>query len=141
MERGTEETFVLSLLRRLQIRCTSLDSSPTDFVHQVLLSVQWPTLQSLVLSGSAVNEWTQILAAITVDNTTMDVFLHDFRLQHLGICGLIGKQIHLSHSSMFSVHRLVYANQCMDLVLENAYPGDCRDSDLIARNLLPSGNT
>jgi len=45
-----------SKLRNLLVACTLFDPNLADSVYDVLLSVQWSTLQSVILSGSAVNK-------------------------------------------------------------------------------------
>ncbi|KAI9233713.1 MAG: hypothetical protein BYD32DRAFT_118620 [Podila humilis] len=109
-----------STLERLHICCTLLNPSLVNSVRQALLSTQWPTLQSLVLTGTAVNEWIQILEETKGERTNLGATLSDLHLQHLGIYGTGAKQILLTHSSMLFIHRLGFANPQMELVLENA---------------------
>lgn len=114
-----------SMLSQLQICCTAFDSSLTDFVCQVLLVVQWSTLQSLILSGAAVNEWIRYLATAT-GISLLDLQLQSFRIQGTG------KQcVCLTHSSVLFVHQLKSLNPLMKVVLESVCLRDDRDSDLI----------
>ncbi|KAF9309474.1 hypothetical protein BG003_009708, partial [Podila horticola] len=58
-----------SALEFLHIHCTTFDSSLNSSVRQILLLAQRATLQSLELTGTAINEWIEILAEISIDKT------------------------------------------------------------------------
>ncbi|KAG0037039.1 hypothetical protein BGZ82_003251 [Podila clonocystis] len=121
-----------SVLKCLHIVCTKFDPSLSDFVRHVLLSVQWPSVQSLILSGEAVNEWIQILAPTFSDgNSTSSTSPLDLQLQCLWIQGSGNRPLCLSHSSVLFIHQIVYPNSPMELVLENVCMQGGRDSDLL----------
>lgn len=124
-----------SALERLHIRCTTFDASLTAFVRQALISVQWSTLQALVLTGTAIDEWVQLLVAIISMETPMGASLCDLQLRHFEVHGSNAEQIHLTHSSALFLHQMVYANPLIELVLRNVYLEDNRDSDLFAGSL------
>ncbi|KFH63400.1 hypothetical protein MVEG_10810 [Podila verticillata NRRL 6337] len=119
-----------SKLRYLHVVCTPFDPSLVDFIRQVLLSVPWTTLQSLILSGKAVNNWLGILAIIS-GKTTSDSFLNDLHLQCFRIQGSGKLFVSLSHSSVVFVHQLAYWSSSMELILEHVNLQDDRDSDLL----------
>ncbi|KAG0326884.1 hypothetical protein BG000_001210, partial [Podila horticola] len=114
-----------SMLSHLQICCTTLDLSLADFVRQVLLVVQWSTLQSLILSGVAVNEWIRIL------ETTSRITLPDLQLQSFRIQGTGKQTVCLMHSSVLLVLQLIYSNPLMEVVLESVSLQDDKDSLLV----------
>ncbi|KAG0340564.1 hypothetical protein BG000_011692 [Podila horticola] len=118
-----------SMLGNLHIVCTTFDLSLNDFVRQVLLSVQWSALQSLVVSGEAVNKWIQLLATISNDKATM--ITPGLQLQCFRVQGSGKQLVRLSHSSVLFVHQLVYLNPAIELILENACLQDDRDTDLL----------
>lgn len=110
-----------STLRSLHICCTTFDPSLTDCVRQVLLSVQWSTLQSLILSGEAVNEWIQLLV------TTTGISLLDLQFQSFRIQGSGRQFVCLTHSSALFVHQLKYWNPSMEVIPENVRLQDDKD--------------
>ncbi|KAI9233712.1 MAG: hypothetical protein BYD32DRAFT_425257 [Podila humilis] len=122
-----------SELRHLHIVCTTFDPNLADFVYQVLLSVQWFTLQSLILSGPAVNEWIRLLTTISSKKTPTRSSLLDLQLKSFRIQGPGKNPTSLSHSSVLFVHELAYWNPSMELDLENVCLQDNRDSDLVAQ--------
>lgn len=110
-----------SMLRCLHICCTTFDPSITECVRQVLLSVQWSTLQSLILSGASVNEWIRLLVTIT------GISLLDLQLQNVRIQGSGRQLVSLTHSSALFVHQLKYSNPSMEVISENVCLQDDRD--------------
>ncbi|KAF9282716.1 hypothetical protein BGZ74_002091, partial [Mortierella antarctica] len=86
-------THVQNILQRsalefLHIHCSTLDLSLIASVRQILALVQWPTLQSLELTGPAINDWIELLAALSMGKTTISASLRDLQLQHFGIYGM-----------------------------------------------------
>ncbi|KAF9313971.1 hypothetical protein BG003_004667 [Podila horticola] len=126
-----QNIFRRSILRCLHVCCTAFDPSLIDYVCQMLISVQWCTLQSMVLFGGAVNEWIEILATVCDENTVASACLPDLQLQYFRVQGSDKRSVCLSHSSVLFVHQLVYLNPSMELVLENVFLQDGRDSDLL----------
>lgn len=124
-----------SKLGHLHICCTAFDPSQANFVRQVLFSIQWLTLQSLVVTGTAVSDWIQLLAVINRDESTASASLLDLQLFSLRIQGSGKDRVYLSHSSMLFVHQLVYSNPLIELVLENVCLQDQRDSQLLAESV------
>ncbi|KAG0082479.1 hypothetical protein BGZ93_002415 [Podila epicladia] len=121
-----------SILSHLQICCTAFNASRPDFVCRVLLAVQWSTLQSLVLSGAAVNEWIPFLATAT------GISLLDLQLQCFRVQGTGKQSVYLTHSSVLFIHQLKYSNPLMKVALESVCLQDDRDSDLILESPLLS---
>ncbi|KAI9238942.1 MAG: hypothetical protein BYD32DRAFT_460275 [Podila humilis] len=124
-----------SKLGHLRICCTAFDPSQANFVRQVLFSIQWLTLQSLVVSGTTINDWIQLLAVINREESTASASLLEMQLFGLRIEGSTKEPVFLSHSSVLFVHQLVYSNPWIELVLENVCLQDKRDSDLLAESL------
>ncbi|KFH63235.1 hypothetical protein MVEG_10646 [Podila verticillata NRRL 6337] len=118
-----------SILGHLHLCCTIFHADLSDFVRQVLFSIRWSTLQCLILSGTAVNEWIRILATITESS------LVDLQLQCLRIQGIGRQPIVLLHASVLFVHRLLYLNPMMELVMENVCLQDERTRNLVSRSL------
>lgn len=123
-----------SILTHLHVVCTTLNSSLDDFVRQVLLSVQWSTLQSLIFSGQAVNEWIQHLGTISSEKSPAGTCLLDLQLKSFRIQGPGKSPTSLSHLSMLFVHQLTYWNPSMELVLENVCLQDENDIGLVAES-------
>ncbi|KAG0032689.1 hypothetical protein BGZ82_006437, partial [Podila clonocystis] len=120
-----------SMLGHIQICCTVFDPSLTDFVRQIVLAVQWGTLQSLILSGAAVNEWIRLL-------TTTGISMLDLQLQSFRIQGSGRQAVCLAHSSVLFVLQLMYSNPMMMVVLESVSLQDNRDLDLVGESPLLS---
>lgn len=57
-----QNILLWSSLKHLHIECASFDLSLSDAFAQVLGSVPWSTLTSLVFSGIDINAWTRLLA-------------------------------------------------------------------------------
>lgn len=122
----TQNILQRSMLVCPCIRCIPLASSLMDSVLQVLLAIQWSTLQSHVFSGVATNEWIQLMDAVCGNMTAASNSLRDLNLQHFRIHGSNAERILLSYSSILFNHRLVYANLRMELVLEDVSKGERR---------------
>ncbi|KAG0092635.1 hypothetical protein BGZ93_008257 [Podila epicladia] len=120
-----------STLGHLHIFCTPFVPELTDYICQVLLSVQWRTLQSLIFSGMAVNEWFLLLASISDERTAVGGSFNDLWLQCIRIQGSGKQPVCLSHSSVLFIHRLIYLNPSMELIMEHVSLQDQKDSDLV----------
>ncbi|KAI9232531.1 MAG: hypothetical protein BYD32DRAFT_428169, partial [Podila humilis] len=114
-----------SMLGHLHIYCTMFNTGLPDFVHRVLLSNRWDMLQSLILSGAAVKDWIRALAAIT------KTALFGLQLQCLRIQGSGRYPVVLSHACVLFVHQMLYLNPSMEIVMENVFLQDQRDSSLL----------
>ncbi|KAG0021193.1 hypothetical protein BGZ81_009042 [Podila clonocystis] len=110
-----------STLGHLHIRCIPFDPVLTDFIRRILLSVQWSTLQSLVLTDIAVNEWIQQMDGVWKEASAPNSFVFNLQLQCLGIQGSDKSPVNLSHSNMLVVHQLLYSNLQMELALQHVY--------------------
>jgi hypothetical protein len=124
-----------STLGHLHILCTPFHPTQADFVRRVLLSVQWSTLHSLVLTDTAVNEWIQLLDGIRKEEVAPSFFGLDLQLQCLEIQGSDKSLIHLSHSNMLFIHQLLHSNPRMELVLQNVCPEQEGGFDLVVELL------
>lgn len=116
-----------SSLESINVVCTFLHPDLSDIIAQVLDTVQWSTLKSLVLSGPNIDQWIQLWPRTD-----------DSRLLSLNISGTGSSPQELSHASMLFVHRIMYANPQTDLVFQNVQPQDKRDWSLIVDSMDPS---
>ncbi|KAG0337656.1 hypothetical protein BG000_005140 [Podila horticola] len=121
-------------LSHLHVNCTTFDPSLTDFVCQILHSARWTILRSLVLAGSAVNEWTKLLTSISGDNTVGNEALQDLQMLRLWIQGSGQEPLCLLHSSVLFIHQLLYSNPSMEFALVNAYLQDPKDQNFVKGN-------
>lgn len=113
-----------SSLDTLHVVCTSLEPMLSHPIAQLLRSVQWSTLKSLVLSGDNINGWLKIWS---LDDTP--------RLLRLEMHGSRSILQELSHSNVLTVAHLVYTSQIEDLHLENVQLQDKRDWALIVESM------
>ncbi|KFH74092.1 hypothetical protein MVEG_01305 [Podila verticillata NRRL 6337] len=98
----------LSRLERLCIICAYFDPRLSASVVQVHQSVQWSSLKSLVLFGSNIDTWIQLISTIVSP-----------RLQSLSVCGTKSTSQNLSHSSILYIQRLFDVNPLLRLKFEN----------------------
>lgn len=122
-------TSVRNILRRsrleyLRIVCSSVDPSLSDSVAQVLDSVQWDTLKSLVLSGDTIDGWIQLWPPSVAP-----------RLLYLNICGTGSSLQKLSHVSVLWIHQLVYMGTLAELHLGNFQLQNKSDWALIVESM------
>lgn len=87
-------------------------------------------LQSMILSGAALNEWIRVLV------TFKEASLVDLQLQCLRIQGSGRLPAVLSHASVLCIHQLSYLNPLMDLVMKNVCFLNERDSEFVRGHLL-----
>ncbi|KAF9028748.1 hypothetical protein BGZ52_007737 [Haplosporangium bisporale] len=97
-----------SNLQTLTVACTPVDPSLSDSIVHLLDSVTWSSLKALVLSGENIDEWLQLWPTVTTP-----------QLVSLEICGTSAGVQRLSHSSMLSVHRLIYVSPLIELYFAN----------------------
>ncbi|KAG0026959.1 hypothetical protein BGZ81_005975 [Podila clonocystis] len=140
-----EEIKLLGVLGSLQMLTVDVDDLDTDEVVTRVVQAS-PQLQVLNISiqegralelveRSAINEWIQLLGAISNESATEGTVFYDLQLQHIEIHGSGVEKINLTHSSMLFIHRLVYTNQQIELVLENVSQEDKGDLDLVVESL------
>ncbi|KAG0346883.1 hypothetical protein BG005_000469, partial [Podila minutissima] len=121
-----QRALARSDLGYLCIVCTSLDPILSRPIRKILENVPWHSLKFLVLSGENIDGWLKIW---TLTETP--------RLTRLDIYGS-GSVLHeLSHSSILTVHRLIYSSPLMDLHFGNICLQDKSDWYLIIDNLDP----
>ncbi|KAG0329132.1 hypothetical protein BG004_002390 [Podila humilis] len=96
-------------LERLRIECSPVEPLHAQAVTQILCSILWPILKELVMSGTRINEWTELWPLEEMDP----------RLFGLQIIGGGSELQHLSHKSALVVHHLISASPLVDLILEN----------------------
>lgn len=106
-----------SRLEHLNIVCTRFDPTMTESISQVLGSVQWPSLKSLVLSGNNIDEWIKLWELSPVVP----------QLLCLHVQGTGSAEQELSHTSVLFLHQLVYAASLLELHLEHIQLQDKRD--------------
>lgn len=113
-----------SPLEHLNIMCTAFDPNLSDSIAQVLGSVPWPTIKSLVLSGDKIDEWLQLWPSPTAA-----------RLLYLTLQGQGSTTQELSHSSALFIHQQFYAIPLVELTIENVQFKDSRDWEFIVENM------
>lgn len=104
---------IKNLLRRvclqyLHVFCTAFDPSLSDPIAQVLASINWTMLRSLVLHGDSIDKWIQLWLL----NATP-------WLMCLAIRGTGSEPQTLSHSSTLFMHHLIYTSPLAELYLDN----------------------
>lgn len=104
--------------------CISFDLAPIGLVDQVLVSAQWSTLESLVLSGDSIDQWVQLLPNVVT-----------VRLLCLTIRGTGPKLQELSHLSTSIIQRLITSSPLVECTIENIQLQDKRDWILIIESM------
>ncbi|KAG0087100.1 hypothetical protein BGZ92_007597 [Podila epicladia] len=117
-----------SSLEHLHILCTHSHLAVAESITQVLCSVPWLALKSLILSGDNINEWIR----------HWPLPIEAPQLMSLQIRGAESSEQELSHASTLFVHQLVYANPLMELHLEHIQFEDKRDWHLITESMDPA---
>ncbi|KAF9387203.1 hypothetical protein CPC16_007178, partial [Podila verticillata] len=115
-----------SNLQILTVACTPIDPSLSDSIVHLLDSVTWSSLKALVLSGENIDEWLQLWLTVTTP-----------QLVSLEICGTSAGVQRLSHSSMLSVHRLIYVNPLIELYFANVQVQDRRAWAILVESMDP----
>lgn len=113
-----------SSLDHLHILCSSFDSSVSTYIRDVLGSIEWLTLKSLVLSGDYIDKWLQLWPSPT-----------DARLLCLQIWGTLPDDQELAHSSVLFLHQLIFASPLVELHLKLVQPRENCDWSLIVESL------
>lgn len=113
-----------SSLDHLHIMCSSFDPGVSTSIANVLGSIEWLTLKSLVLSGDYIDEWLQLWPPPT-----------DARLLCLQIWGTLPDYQELAHSSILFLHQLIFASPLVNLHLRLIQPQDNCDWSLIVEAL------
>ncbi|KAG0079787.1 hypothetical protein BGZ92_000901 [Podila epicladia] len=115
-----------SSLEHLNVICNPVDRHVTKSISQVLGSVQWDTLKSLVLSGNCTNEW-------------MDLWPHTEapRLLGLQIHGTGSALQELSHSSVLFIHQIAQSSPLGRLEFEGVQMQDKSDWTVIIDSVDP----
>lgn len=98
----------------LQVACIPFDSDLSILVDQVLLSVQWPSLVSLVLYGSNIDQWIQLWPSAV-----------SMRLRSLILHGLTAQE--LSRSSALFLQELMFMGLAEELRFSNVQMQNKRD--------------
>ncbi|KAF9298899.1 hypothetical protein BGZ74_009188 [Mortierella antarctica] len=113
-----------SNLDHLHILCVPIAPDLCDPISQVLSSVQWPTLKSLVLSGDCIEDWLQLWPLTSAS-----------QLLSLRVQGTESALQELSHSSVLWIHRLVFSASMVDLAFEHVLFQDKSDWGLMVDSL------
>ncbi|KAG0075081.1 hypothetical protein BGZ93_001371 [Podila epicladia] len=116
-----------SRLEHLVVECSPFDPTHSDLIAQVLCSIQWPTLKSLVLAGHNIDKWIQLWPRPVAPSLLC--------LQIRGTGSVIQA---LSHSSVLIVHDMVSASLLVELHFENVRLQDLGDWKLFVESMDPS---
>jgi hypothetical protein len=111
----------------LYVSCSSVEASLSNSTAQVLGSVSWATLKSLVLYGDNINEWIRLCANVDASQ------LHSFEVRGVG-----STPLHLFHSSALFLQKLVVASPIVTLRIENIILQDKDDWMPIIKSVDPS---
>ncbi|KAG0335155.1 hypothetical protein BG000_007751 [Podila horticola] len=113
-----------SSLEYLVVECAPFDSALSDSIAQVLHSIPWSTLKSLVLTGHNMDEWIQLWSCPVAPS-----------LLCLQIRGTGSVTQALSHSSIIFVHGMVLTSLLMELHLDNIQLNNKRDWELLVESM------
>ncbi|KAG0342745.1 hypothetical protein BG000_001605 [Podila horticola] len=125
----------LSTLERLHIRCVPFMPFLEASVAQILRSIQWPTIKSLVLSGNNIDDWLNLWATQGGLRDLLGGWLAPTSsgpgLSSLEV--LVGPESKnvLSHSSALALHHLIYSCPLVELHLENVLLENKREWELV----------
>lgn len=125
----------LSTLERLHIRCVPFMPFLEASVAQVLRSIQWLTIKSLVLSGNNIDDWLNLWATQGGLRDLLGGWLAPTSsgpgLSSLEV--LVGPESKnvLSHSSALALHHLIYSCPLVELHLENVLLENKREWELV----------
>lgn len=98
-----------SNLDRLYVSCCSITASLSDPIAQVLGSVSWATLKSLILHGDNINEWIRLCATVDAPQ------LHSIEIHGVG-----STPFHLVHSSALFLQKLLVASPIVTLRIDRS---------------------
>lgn len=119
-----EKVLCRSNLEHLNIVCTLVKPNLSEYIAKVLGSVQWPSLNSLVFSGSHINEWLQLWPSHV-----------DARLFHLQLQGTWPVCQELCHSSILFLRQLISSSPLVELNLRCVQLQDEHDWLLIVESM------
>lgn len=114
-----QEILCRSYLEHLHVVCTPVDSR-SESISQILGSVQWSSLKSLVFSGNNIDEWIKIWPSPVTS-----------RLLSLQIRGTWPNVQELSHSSVLFLQRLIFSSSLAELCLWSVQLQDKHDWVLV----------
>ncbi|KAG0018941.1 hypothetical protein BGZ81_010015, partial [Podila clonocystis] len=115
-----------SYLEHLVIECVPIDPTLSDLIAQVLHSIAWSTLKSLVLTGHSIDEWIQLWPR-PISPSLLCL--------HIRGTGSILQEI--SHSSVLFTLDMVLASSLVELHFENVRLQEERDWDLLVESMDP----
>ncbi|KAF9321349.1 hypothetical protein BG006_002633 [Podila minutissima] len=116
-----------SNLEHLVVDCAPIKPAISDLIAQVLDSIQWPSLKSLVLTGHNIDEWIQLWLRPVAPS-----------LLCLQIRGTGSTIQALSHESVLFVLDMVLASPMVELHFENVHLPGLRDWELFVKSMDPS---
>lgn len=121
---GVLNTLSRNNLEGLYVVCRPVDSSLSKSLAQVLGSINWIALQSLVLSDENIDEWLQLWpSAVSI------------RLRNLTLHGEEPALQELSHPSVLFIQRLISMSPMEELRFKNVQLQDKRDWMSIVESL------
>lgn len=123
---SVQHIFARSDLEYLKIICTPIASELHDAIGQVLASLQWSTLKSLVLFGDSIDEWIKLWP------TPVGSQISCFTIQGSG-----SAPQELSHLSVLWIHRLVYVSPLVMMHITDVQLQDYLDWVLMVDSMDP----
>ncbi|KAF9382809.1 hypothetical protein CPC16_009192 [Podila verticillata] len=120
-----QEVLRRSDLEHLHVVCTPV-ASQSESITQVLGSIQWSTLKSLVLAGHHIEAWIDLCQPSSPVSPS---------LLSLQIRGTLPNIQELSHSNVLIIFQLICASPMVELCLQNIRLQESRDWELIVDGL------
>ncbi|KAG0028961.1 hypothetical protein BGZ81_004268 [Podila clonocystis] len=111
-----------SRLEFLHVACRDVDHKQSASIGQILHSVDWSTLKSLVLFGDHVEAWMSLWNKFEKQST-----INAPRLLSLYIGGSSLEPQLLSHTSALFIHHLIYSSPLVEMFFQNVMLRDKRD--------------
>ncbi|KAG0032574.1 hypothetical protein BGZ81_010624 [Podila clonocystis] len=124
---SVENVLHRSNLDHLNVICSPVGHDTAKSITQVLGSVQWDTLKSLVLSGNSNNDWMDLWPPTEAPS------LLSFQIRSTGLAVQ-----ELSHSSVLFVHQIAQSSLLGRLEFEGVQMRDKRDWTMIVDSVDPS---
>lgn len=124
--------IVCNVLQRFGLECLHVRGMPfmlfqeANIVH-VLHSIRWPTVKSLVLTGSNIDDWRELWSSsdelLNLIGAWADLFAPGPTLVFLRIVTHEENRAALSRTSALVIHHLVHSYRLVELHLENILLG------------------
>ncbi|KAG0335101.1 hypothetical protein BG000_007783 [Podila horticola] len=117
----------------LHIKCGAFDPTLRDDLIRVLSAVHLPVIKKLSLSGNCIDDWIQLWNdSVSFQDLFSAYGLLDLQISSLDIIGTSAEGHSMSHSSVLSIHQLLYYSSLKEVSFRHIQMEDGRDWDLIS---------